>query len=72
MWSSNTLEPYPTESHYIKALSVKHLIESVRFRELIEKLYDEENVRVFIQVGGGSLVGFVDDILVNKPYSSII
>lgn len=71
MWSSNTLEPYPTESHEIKALSVKHLIESVRFRELIEKLYDEENVRVFIQVGGGSLVGFVDDILVNKPYSSI-
>lgn len=71
MWSSNTLEPYPTEAHDIKALSVKHLIETVRFRELIEKLYDKENVRVFIQVGGGSLVGFVDDILANKPYSSI-
>ncbi len=71
MWSTNTLEPYPTEARDIKALSVKHLIESVRFRELIEKLYEEEKVRVFIQVGGGSLVGFVDDILANKPYSSI-
>lgn len=71
MWSTNTLEPYPTEAQDIKALSVKHLLEGVRFRELVEKLYEEENARVFIQVGGGSLVGFVDDIFTNKPYSAI-
>lgn len=71
MWSSNSLEVYPTDPQDIKALSIKHLIEGVRFRELIEKLYNEGDVRVFIQVGGGSLVGFVDDTLVNKPYSAI-
>lgn len=71
MWSTNTLEPYPTEDQSVKELSVKHLLEGVRFRELIEKLYEKENARVFIQVGGGSLVGFVDDTLANKPYSAI-
>lgn len=71
MWSANSLEVYPTDPKEIETLSVNHLLEGVRFRELIEKLYGQENARVFIQVGGGSLVGFVDDILADKQYSAI-
>ncbi|MDU1904281.1 MAG: beta-ketoacyl synthase N-terminal-like domain-containing protein [Dysgonomonas sp.] len=71
MWSSNTLAPYPTDTQEIKELSVKHLVEPVRFRELIEKLHHEEDVKFFIQVGAGSLVGFIDDTLSGKAYSAI-
>lgn len=71
IWSSNTLEVYPNNVSEFKELSIKHLLETVRFRELVEKLYHNENVRIFIQVGGGSLVGFVDDILGSSSYSAI-
>lgn len=71
MWSCNSLDVYPEDFDQIKDLCVKHLIETVRFRELIDKLYEKENVKVFIQVGAGSLVGFIDDTLSDKPYSAI-
>ena len=71
MWSSTTLEVYPSDTKAIKELSIKHLMERVRFRELIEKLYDQEKTRIFVQVGVGSLVGFVDDTLAKKNYSAI-
>ena len=71
MFSANSLDVYPTEPQKVKALSVKHLLEGVRFRELIEKLYEQEKARVFIQTGAGSLVGFVDDTLAGKTYSAI-
>ncbi len=71
MWSANSLDVYPTNTKEIEILSVNHLIEGVRFRELIEKLHEQENTRVFIQVGGGSLTGFVDDTLAGKDYSAI-
>lgn len=72
LWSATTLAPYPTDAAAIKALSVQHLTEPVYFRQLIEKLH-EEGVRVFIQVGSGGLVGFVDDTLNLKhtTYSAV-
>ncbi|OAD21178.1 modular polyketide synthase, partial [Candidatus Thiomargarita nelsonii] len=39
----------------------------VRFRTLIETLY-EQGARFFIQVGSGSLPGFINDTLINKPH----
>jgi 3-oxoacyl-(acyl-carrier-protein) synthase/phosphopantetheinyl transferase/malonyl CoA-acyl carrier protein transacylase len=71
MWSCNTLGVYPKKPQDIKALSAKHLIEPVRFRDLIDKLYNKENVRAFVQIGAGSLVGFVDDTLAGKAYSAV-
>lgn len=71
MWSANTLDVYPQDALEIKKLSARHLLETVRFRELIEKLYDKERARVFVQVGSGSLVGFVDDILSEKKYGTV-
>ncbi|MGG7661833.1 beta-ketoacyl synthase N-terminal-like domain-containing protein [Dyadobacter sp. BHUBP1] len=70
LWSATTLDIYPESYDEIRSLSVEHLVKPVRFRELIDKLYAED-VRMFIQVGSGGLVGFVDDTLKGKPYSAI-
>ncbi|MCS3869296.1 acyl transferase domain-containing protein [Chryseobacterium ginsenosidimutans] len=50
LWSATTLEPYPSDQDAIRKLSAEHLVEPVRFRELTDKLY-EEDARFFIQVG---------------------
>lgn len=71
VWSATSLEPYPTNIEEYKTLTAKHLTSHIRFRELIEKLYDQEKARVFVQIGAGPLAGFTDDILRDKKYSAI-
>ncbi|WP_316752726.1 beta-ketoacyl synthase N-terminal-like domain-containing protein [Pedobacter gandavensis] len=68
--SATTLELYPEGFEAIRELSVEHLIKPVRFRELTERLY-EEGARMFIQVGSGGLIGFIDDTLKGKGCSTI-
>lgn len=70
LWSATTLEPYPADQESIRKLSAEHLVEPVRFRELTDKLY-EEGARFFIQVGTGGLIGFIDDTLKGKAFSTI-
>jgi len=70
VWSATTLSTYPSAVADIRRLSVEHLLQPVRFRELIAKLYSE-GVRVFIQVGAGGLIGFVDDTLKQQTYSAV-
>ena len=70
LWSATTLATYPEGFEAIRQLSAEHLIKPVRFRELTEKLYTE-GARVFIQVGSGGLVGFIDDTLRGKDFSTI-
>jgi len=70
LWSATTLEPYPADQESIRKLSAEHLVEPVRFRELTDKLY-EEGTRFFIQVGTGGLIGFIDDTLKGKAFSTI-
>ncbi len=70
LWSATTLEPYPSDQESIRKLSAEHLVEAVRFRELTDKLY-EEGARFFIQVGTGGLIGFIDDTLKGKAFSTI-
>jgi acyl transferase domain-containing protein/phosphopantetheinyl transferase len=70
LWSATTLELYPEGFEAIRQLSAEHLIKPVRFRELTEKLYSE-GARVFIQVGSGGLIGFIDDTLKGKNFSTI-
>jgi acyl transferase domain-containing protein/phosphopantetheinyl transferase (holo-ACP synthase) len=62
MWSATTVAPYPDDPAGITELSGRHLVEPVRFRELADALY-AEGVRTFVQVGTGSLLGFIDDTL---------
>ena len=73
LWSSTTCERYPSLSADPEAfyqLSDRHLTEPVRFQALTERLY-QEGVRVFIQLGVGSLSSFVSDTLRGRPHLAI-
>ena len=67
LWSATTCEPYPADPEAIRVLAERHLVEPVRFRELVQTLW-EQGTRAFVQVGTGSLVGFVSDTLRKKPH----
>ncbi|MFF7203382.1 beta-ketoacyl synthase N-terminal-like domain-containing protein [Streptomyces sp. NPDC008141] len=62
VWSATTVSPYPDADHEIRDVVLRHLLEPVRFRELTARLY-AEGVRGFVQLGPGSLPGFVGDTL---------
>ncbi|AGA90227.1 polyketide synthase family protein [Thioflavicoccus mobilis 8321] len=70
LWSATTVKPYPSDSEAIRSLCRDHLLKPVRFRELTERLY-EEGIRVFVQVGVGRLMGFVEDTLKGRPHVAI-
>jgi acyl transferase domain-containing protein/phosphopantetheinyl transferase len=70
LWSATTCTPYPRAPDAIRELSVRHLLEPVRFRETIEALWTN-GTRVFIQAGTGSLVNFVEDTLRGRPHLAI-
>jgi len=67
LWSANSLSPYPLDREAANRLFVDHLLQRVRFRELIEGLY-ASGYRVFIQMGVGRLTGFVQDTLSGRPH----
>ncbi|RME24001.1 MAG: acyltransferase domain-containing protein [Deltaproteobacteria bacterium] len=67
LWSATTAAPYPDDVDEMRALAIRHLVEPVRFRELVEALH-ADGVRVFVQVGPGSLVGFVSDTLRGRDH----
>ncbi len=62
LWSATIAGPYPDDPAAVAELCLAHLVEPVRFRQLVEALYDA-GVRVFVQLGFGSVTGFVDDTL---------
>jgi len=69
-YSATTCAIYPSEPAAVRALWVEHLFKPVRFRELVEELY-AQGVRVFVEVGTGSLVSFVEDTLRGRPHAAI-
>jgi len=70
LWSATTCAPYPSTPQAITDLFIEHLVRPVRFRELIMALY-RDGVRAFVQVGSGSTIAFVDDVLVGKPHVAV-
>jgi acyl transferase domain-containing protein/phosphopantetheinyl transferase len=70
VWSATSVAPFPPDMAGKRALALEHLLQPVRFRELTERLYDEGH-RVFVEVGTGSLTGFIDDTLTGRPHLSL-
>ncbi|TDD64989.1 beta-ketoacyl synthase N-terminal-like domain-containing protein [Actinomadura rubrisoli] len=68
LWSATTVAPFPRAPEEVRDLVVRHLLEPVRFSELIEELYGTAHVRAFVQVGPGSLTGFVGDRLGGREH----
>ncbi len=71
IWSSTSLSTYTSDKEDFINQVVDHLTTPLQFSKLISKLYEEENVRVFIQVGVGETIAFVDEILKGKNYGAI-
>jgi acyl transferase domain-containing protein/phosphopantetheinyl transferase len=70
IWSATTVDRYPDDPDRIRDLAARHLLEPVRFGPLVQRLY-EAGVRAFVQVGTGSLPGFVADTLANRPHLAV-
>ncbi|HTJ24633.1 MAG TPA: acyltransferase domain-containing protein, partial [Candidatus Limnocylindria bacterium] len=70
VWSATTAEPFPGDESAIRDLVIRHLLEPVRFRELVENLY-ASGVRAFVQPGVGSVTGFIDDTLAGRDYVAV-
>lgn len=65
MWSCTTCEVYPEKISKLRKLLVSHLLEPINFTQITKNLY-AQGVRIFIQVGFGSLTNFIDDTLKGK------
>lgn len=70
VWSATTGRPFPEDSDAVRALCIRHLLEPVRFRDLVLALHDA-GVRAFIQVGAGQLTGLVDDTLAGRDHMTL-
>ena len=70
VWSATLAGKFPESMAARQQLALDHLLQPVRFRALTEALYADDH-RVFVQVGTGSLVGFIDDTLGRRPHLAI-
>ncbi|HUQ55779.1 beta-ketoacyl synthase N-terminal-like domain-containing protein [Lentzea sp.] len=68
VWSANSLEPMAAGE--VRDLVLRHLVEPVRFRPLLERLH-RQGFRAFVQIGQGSLPGFVGDTLSDRPHLAV-
>ncbi|WP_165401509.1 acyltransferase domain-containing protein [Herbihabitans rhizosphaerae] len=62
VWSATTATPFPGDEEAARELCLRHLLEPVRFRTLVQSLYDDD-VRLFVQAGPGQLGSLIDDTL---------
>ncbi|WUO11253.1 polyketide synthase dehydratase domain-containing protein [Streptomyces sp. NBC_00289] len=67
LWSGTTASPYPEREDTVRELFVRHLLEPVRFRQLVEAMYTAGH-RVFVQVGTGQLGSLVGDTLHGRDH----
>ncbi|MEU6551802.1 beta-ketoacyl synthase N-terminal-like domain-containing protein [Streptomyces sp. NPDC046915] len=67
VWSGTTAAPFPAGEAAVRALFLRHLLEPVRFRELVGALYDAGH-RAFVQVGPGRLASLIDDTLGDRDH----
>ncbi|MFJ7209087.1 beta-ketoacyl synthase N-terminal-like domain-containing protein [Streptomyces sp. NPDC098789] len=71
VWSATTGAPFPQAPGEVRELVVRHLLEPVDFRTLTLRLYEEAGVRAFVAMGPGSLPGFVEDTLRDRPHLAV-
>ncbi|MDX6237272.1 MAG: hypothetical protein QOG10_2087, partial [Kribbellaceae bacterium] len=62
VWSATTASVYPSGPADVRTLFVRHLLEPVRFRPMIEAMY-EAGFRAFVQLGAGQLGSLIGDTL---------
>ncbi|MDX3456752.1 beta-ketoacyl synthase N-terminal-like domain-containing protein [Streptomyces sp. ME02-8801-2C] len=67
VWSGTTAAPFPAGESEVRELFVRHLLEPVRFRQLIEAMYAAGH-RTFVQTGTGQLGSLISDTLSGRDH----
>ncbi len=62
VWSATTASEYPTDADDVRDLFVRHLLEPVRFRPMVEAMH-AAGFRAFVQLGVGQTGSLVADTL---------
>ncbi|MFE6615581.1 acyltransferase domain-containing protein [Amycolatopsis sp. NPDC057786] len=62
IWSATTGRPYPAAAGQVRELFVRHLLEPVRFRGLVESMY-VAGFRAFVQMGAGQVGSLIGNTL---------
>jgi acyl transferase domain-containing protein/phosphopantetheinyl transferase len=70
IWSATSGARYPEDEAELRTLLVRHLLEPVRFRQVVEAMY-ADGVRVFVQVGPGQLGMLIDDTLHGRKHLTV-
>jgi acyl transferase domain-containing protein/phosphopantetheinyl transferase len=70
LWSATTCDLYPPDPSGVRDLALAHLVERVRFRELVLALHAAGG-RVFVQIGAGGLSGLVEDTLRGEAITAV-
>jgi acyl transferase domain-containing protein/phosphopantetheinyl transferase len=70
VWSATIAAPFPDHAAQVRELFVRHLVEPVRFRQMIETMY-EHGFRAFVQTGTGALSTVIGDILNGREHLAI-
>ncbi|MER5417571.1 beta-ketoacyl synthase N-terminal-like domain-containing protein [Streptomyces virginiae] len=70
VWSATTARPFPDNASEVRNLFIRHLLEPVRFRSLIEAMHTA-GYRAFVQVGPGQLSSLITDILGARDLSHL-
>ena len=70
IWSATVAGLLPSRPDAVREVMLRHLVEPVRFTPMVREMY-EDGVRLFVQLGVGSLPSFVDDILVRRPHLAV-
>lgn len=70
VWSATTATEFPHDEAGVRELYLRHLVEPVRFRSLIENMY-AAGIRAFVQMGPGQLGSLIDDTLGRSAHLTI-
>jgi malonyl CoA-acyl carrier protein transacylase len=71
MWSCASASPVPEDLDAFRSLTLEQWAMPVRFRETVERLW-ENGVRIFVESGPrGNLTAFIKDILRGRPHLAV-
>ncbi|MFF4160942.1 beta-ketoacyl synthase N-terminal-like domain-containing protein [Streptomyces sp. NPDC001678] len=70
VWSGTTCSPFPDDPTAVRDLFIRHLLEPVRFRGLVEALH-AAGFRAFVQAGQGQLPALVGDTLGEREHLAV-
>ncbi len=71
LYSCVTADQFPGDVAEVREIAAVGWARTVRFRETVQRMYDD-GARIFVEVGPrGNLRSFIDDILRGKPYAAI-